>query len=89
MLRCFSKVDMAGMVNLIAGERVVPELLQDALTPEAVSEEVVAFLSQTGRADDTRESLRRVINKLGGGGASRRAAAAIYTVAKGERPRAS
>ena len=30
-------VDTFGMVNLIAGSRIVPELIQDAFTPEAVA----------------------------------------------------
>ena len=34
-------VDTFGMVNLIAGEKIVPELIQDAFTPEAVAEEAI------------------------------------------------
>ncbi|MCK7521286.1 MAG: hypothetical protein MZV64_28190 [Ignavibacteriales bacterium] len=30
----FVKVDTYGMVNLVAGRRIVPELIQDAFTPE-------------------------------------------------------
>ena len=35
LLRRLVRVDAIGMVNLIAGERIVPELVQDAFTPEA------------------------------------------------------
>ena len=40
-----------GMVNLIAGRQVAPELIQDAFTPEAVETEVRRLLeSETARA---------------------------------------
>jgi lipid-A-disaccharide synthase len=74
-------VDTFGMVNLIAGERVVPELIQGAFTPEAVAREAVSMLTDRGRAARIREGLARVRSRLGGPGASRRAAAAILKVA--------
>ena len=36
ILRHMIRTPFIGMVNLIAGRRVVPELIQDAFTPEAV-----------------------------------------------------
>ncbi len=44
------KVDTFGMVNLIAGERIVPELIQDAFTPDAVADEAVSMLTDGTRA---------------------------------------
>ena len=41
--RRFVKLDTFAMVNLIAGERIVPELIQDAFTPEAVASEAVSI----------------------------------------------
>lgn len=35
--RRFIKVDYASLVNLVAGEEVVPELLQDEATPEKIA----------------------------------------------------
>jgi lipid-A-disaccharide synthase len=75
------KVDTFAMVNLIAGERIVPELIQDALTPEAVAREAVSLLTDSVRAAQVRAGLARVRERLGGPGASRRAAAAILSVA--------
>src|SRR5690606_27026825 len=43
--RRFVSVDTFGMANLIAGRRVVPELIQDDFTPERTAEEAVAFLT--------------------------------------------
>jgi hypothetical protein len=71
------RVDTFGMVNLIAEERLVPELIQDELTPEAVAREAVSMLTDRSRTDRIRAGLARVRQRLGGPGASRRAAEAI------------
>jgi len=76
-------VSTFGMVNLIAGRKIVPELIQDAFTPEAVAAEAVSMLTDAARAAHIREGLRDVCERLGGGGASRRAAQAIMRVATG------
>jgi lipid-A-disaccharide synthase len=73
------------MVNLIAGELIVPELIQDAFTPEAVAREAVSMLTDPGRVERIRAALSRVRAKLDGSGASRRAAEAILKVAAPER----
>jgi lipid-A-disaccharide synthase len=75
-------VDMFGMVNLIAGEKIVPELIQDALTPTAVASEAVSMLTDRARHARIREGLARVRQRLGGPGASVRAAEAILAVAR-------
>jgi lipid-A-disaccharide synthase len=77
--RPFVKVDMFAMVNLIAGERIVPELIQDAFTPQAVADEAVSMLTDPARAASIRGRLALVRQRLGGHGASRRAAEAIAT----------
>jgi lipid-A-disaccharide synthase len=82
LLRRLVKVEAIGMANLIAGERIVPELVQDAFTPEAVAREAISMLTDPQRASRIREGLARVRARLGGPGASRRAAAAILRVAQ-------
>jgi len=74
------KVDTIGMVNLIAGEKIVPELVQDAFTAEAVAREAIDIMTDARRAARIREGLARVRGRLGGPGASRRAAEAILRV---------
>lgn len=74
------KVDTFGMVNLIAGRRLVPELIQDACTPEAIAREAVSMLKDADRAREIRTGLAEVRGCLGGPGASRRAAEAILKV---------
>jgi lipid-A-disaccharide synthase len=75
-------VRTVGMVNLIAGEMIVPELIQDAFTPEAVAREAISMLTDAARAATIRDGLARVRAKLGGRGASRRAAEAILEVVR-------
>ncbi len=78
-------VDTFAMVNLIAGRRVVPELIQDQCTPESVAREVLSFFTDTARAAETRAALHEVREKLGGPGASGRAAEAVLAIARASR----
>jgi lipid-A-disaccharide synthase len=81
------KVDTYGMVNLVAGRRIAPELIQDAFTPEAVAAETVRFFTDPAYAARTREALAEVQAKLGAGGASQRAAQHVLAVCdRGPRP---
>jgi lipid-A-disaccharide synthase len=75
--RLFVTVDTFAMVNLVAGERVVPELVQERFTPEAVAGEIVSLLTDTARREAMAGKLRQVKVKLGGSGGARRAAEAI------------
>jgi len=75
--RPFVKVDTFAMVNLIAGTPVVPELIQDDFTADAVASEVLSLLTDQERATRMRAQLATVRSQLGGPGASLRAAHAI------------
>jgi lipid-A-disaccharide synthase len=78
----FVKVDMYAMANLVAGERVVPELIQDDFTPERVADEAVALVVDRQRHARTRELLGDVRARLGLPGASGRAADAILEIVR-------
>jgi lipid-A-disaccharide synthase len=65
-----------GLINLIAGERLVPELMQNDLTGERLAEELKALLN-TERNEAVRARLKEAAARLGAGGASNRAARAI------------
>jgi lipid-A-disaccharide synthase len=84
----FVKVDTYAMANLVAGRRVVPELIQDAFTPEAVAGEALKVLTDPAHAERVRADLREVRLRLGTPGASRRAAAAVLEVAAAARGKA-
>jgi lipid-A-disaccharide synthase len=77
----FVTVDTYAMPNLVAGTRIVPELIQDDFTAGRVSEETVKLLNDRELYDRTRDALRRVKEQLGAPGASARAAEAILEVA--------
>jgi lipid-A-disaccharide synthase len=79
--RRFLLVENVAMVNLIAGRRIVPELIQDDCTAENIAAETLTLLTNPERAEDTRRGLDDVRAKLGGPGASRRAADAVLEVA--------
>jgi lipid-A-disaccharide synthase len=70
----FVKVDTYGMANLVAGRRIVPELIQDAFTAEAVAAETARYFDDPAYAARTRAALADVRARLGSRGASRRAA---------------
>jgi lipid-A-disaccharide synthase len=74
------KVNTFAMVNLIAGRSIVPELIQDAFTPEAVAREAISMLTDPSRAAAIRSELAEVRRKLGGPGASQRAARSILDI---------
>jgi lipid-A-disaccharide synthase len=65
------------MVNLIAGKRAVPELIQDDFTPDRVSAEVLRLLNDQSARESLRRDLAEVRQRLGPPGAVERAAAAI------------
>src|SRR5258705_12653315 len=66
-------VDHYGLVNLVAGERVATELMQDDLNGERLANELLLLLEEK-RNEDMRSRLREGANQLGKGGASQRAA---------------
>jgi lipid-A-disaccharide synthase len=76
----FVNVSTYGMANLIAGERIVPELIQDGFTAEAVAAETLRYFDDPAYAARTRDRLRDVRAALGAPGASRRAAEQVLEV---------
>jgi lipid-A-disaccharide synthase len=81
--RPFVRVDTFAMANLVAGRKVVPELIQDDFTPEAVAHEALAILRNPEHAATVKRDLSEVRRQLGPPGASRRAAEAVLAVAAG------
>jgi len=77
-----AKVDMYAMVNLIAGRRVVRELIQDECTVEAVADEAVSLLTDAAKRDAMSRALAEVKAALGGPGASGRAADAVVDLVR-------
>ena len=72
--RWLVRTPMFAMVNLIAGKRVVPELVQKDFTPEKVANEVIRLLGSKEVRSEMRRGLASVREKLGPPGAIERAA---------------
>lgn len=77
------KVPWISLVNIVAGEAVVPELLQTELTPERLEREALALLDAPERRERMKRSFERVARELGPPGASERAADAVLGAIEG------
>lgn len=78
--RWMARVEMYAMANLIAGERIVVELIQEACTGDAVAAEAIRLLSDVDYRARMARRLADVRAQLGDPGASVRAADAILNV---------
>jgi lipid-A-disaccharide synthase len=81
--RRFVNVPHYAMANLIAGRRVVPELIQGGFTGETVATEALRLLEDASARARMREGLAEVRARLGDPGASARAAEAVREVLAG------
>jgi len=68
------------MPNLLAGETVYPEFIQDEATPENLSRAALELLQDKARRTEIKAQLAKIISSLGEPGAASRAAAAILSL---------
>ncbi|HMA67273.1 MAG TPA: lipid-A-disaccharide synthase, partial [Desulfosalsimonadaceae bacterium] len=73
--RALVHVEHIGLVNIIAGRRIVPELVQDAASPAGIAGEAVSLLQDPERLREIRQALADVRRRLGSPGAADRCAA--------------
>lgn len=69
------KVPDIGLINIVAGRRIVPELWQDLVTPERIAESTLRFLNDDAYRSETKRLLVEASARLGASGASKRAVA--------------
>lgn len=74
MGRMLIKVPYIGLVNLIAGEQVVPEVIQDEVTPRRLADETTRLLVDGDARRRVKKKLEAVRQALGDGGASQKTA---------------
>ncbi len=74
LARLLVKVPYVSLVNLLAGKRIVPELLQDEATPESLSKALGQYLADKKAAANLRKHLIKIRKELGAPGAAWRAA---------------
>jgi lipid-A-disaccharide synthase len=66
-----------GLVNIVAGKRIVPELVQQESTPENMANALTTMLSDPIHLQQIRTELTGVRARLGDSGASARAASVV------------
>jgi lipid-A-disaccharide synthase len=77
------KIPHISLPNIIAGRKVVPELLQDAVTADNIVKEAIAILTDFKVGSQMLQDLEEVRQKLGRAGAVERVAREILAVAQG------
>jgi len=77
LARWLIRVKWIGLVNLVAGRSIVPEIIQDDATADRLSREVHRLLTDSNAYNEMNEGLRQVKQLLGEPGASRRAAEVV------------
>ena len=75
------KIPNIGLPNIIAGRRIVPELLQDAANPQNIAAETLKILTDEQVYAQAQADLAEVKAKLGQTGAVKRVAEVILEVA--------
>lgn len=78
--RTLIKLPYVGLVNIVAGKKIVPELLQDDCSPEMIARTASHLITDRRRKDEMKRALRDVSRALGEPGAADRAAAAVLEV---------
>ena len=76
--RMVINVDHIGLVNIIAGKAVVPELIQFEASPEKIAAEVIDILTTKGHMEHIKAELKKIRNMLGSHGAAERVARLAY-----------
>jgi lipid-A-disaccharide synthase len=66
MGKALVRVPFYSMVNLVAGRRIVPELIQDQMTPESVARETLALLENEAARESMQRDLAEVAERLSG-----------------------
>ncbi len=78
--RLLVRVNKIGLVNIVAGKQIVPELIQHRATAQRIAAEVRRLLGDDGDREAMRNELSQVKHRLGSSGASKRVAEHILQV---------
>lgn len=77
LYRPLVRVPYIGIVNIVAGKKIVPEFIQFGAQPKKIAEEALLTLKDTNRANLIKSALAEFKPMLGEPGAARRAAQTI------------
>jgi len=71
------RVPYIGMVNIVAGRKIIPEFIQFKASPRKISDEVLRILNNPSQIERMKNELAQVKSSLGEKGASKRASQII------------
>jgi lipid-A-disaccharide synthase len=74
------KIEHMGICNIVSGERIVPELLQDEVTSERIAREIGRMLTDEAYLTTMKKKLVHVRSLLGSGGCLQRVAEVALTM---------
>ncbi len=77
LARCLIRVPYIGLVNIVAGRQIVPELTQRQVQPRRLAAYALQCLEQPGEAGRIRGELRGLRQLFGAGNSARRAARCV------------
>jgi lipid-A-disaccharide synthase len=77
MAKILVKIELIGLVNILAGSEVVEEFVQADAEPKAVFEALRGFIESPEKCSDLQQKLAETTAKLGGLGAHQRAAKVV------------
>jgi len=80
--RALIQVDHIGLVNLVAGKEIAPELIQKDVNPQRIAEEALRILRDPILGRRMTESMAGVRQSLGEPGAAQRAAGIVTSLLK-------
>ena len=81
------KVEHFGLPNIVAGQGIVRELLQEEANPEAISTEILRLLQDADYNRKQRNALELLRQRMGAPGCSARVARIASAMSRGQRPR--
>lgn len=74
------KIPNIGLVNIVAGEGIVPEFIQFDATPQKIATEAISLLSSPKKLAEIKTRLKTIKEKLGNPQASKRAAQIVLSL---------
>ncbi len=81
--RVMIRVNHIGLVNLVAGKGIAPELIQKDVNPKRIAEEALLILKDAALRQQMAEAMVEVRHRLGNPGAAQRAARIVTSMLQG------
>jgi lipid-A-disaccharide synthase len=81
--RAMIRVNHIGLVNLVAGKGIAPELIQNEVNPERITEEALRILKNPSLSQQMTEEMAEMRQNLGSPGAAQRAARIVTSMLQG------